>query len=293
MKKSKLKYFLMIIMLMLNVLPVMADDNVVDFTKKGTIAISLSDSIEGTEVKGAAITIYKVADAYSKDSNLAFDYHSSVDKYKQDIEAGNITSSVLDIIKNSDMVSKEGITDGNGKVQFSNLDLGLYLVVQTNEVNGYSVIDPFLVMIPQVQDNSWVYDVEATPKVDIIKLFDLTVIKVWNVSTDTEVPKEVVVELLKDGEVIDTVKLNDGNGWTYSWRQIEKSDKYSVREKDVPKGYTVSYRTEGNKFIVINTKGLVQTGRQMWIISLSALVGLLFIVIGFICDKRERNEQNR
>ena len=283
----------MIIMLMLNVLPVMADDNVVDFTKKGTIAISLSDSIEGTEVKGAAITIYKVADAYSKDSNLAFDYHSSVDKYKQDIEAGNITSSVLDIIKNSDMVSKEGITDGNGKVQFSNLDLGLYLVVQTNEVNGYSVIDPFLVMIPQVQDNSWVYDVEATPKVDIIKLFDLTVIKVWNVSTDTEVPKEVVVELLKDGEVIDTVKLNDGNGWTYSWRQIEKSDKYSVREKDVPKGYTVSYRTEGNKFIVINTKGLVQTGRQMWIISLSALVGLLFIVIGFICDKRERNEQNR
>ena len=286
---KKVKYFLVFIMGLVVFNPVLADtsDNIVDFSKKGSISITLSDEVGDIKVSGADITIYKVADAYSKDSNLAFDYHDSLKDYEADLEDGNITDEMLEVITKNDMSNFGGTTNELGLVVFNDLDLGLYLVVQTNQVEGYSKIEPFLVFIPDVIDNKWVYDIDAEPKVDIIRLFDLTVEKVWNVSTNVTTPKEVIIELLKDGEVIDTVTLNEENNWSYTWEQIEMSDKYLVKEKEVPSGYTVTYSQDGNKFVVTNTKSLVQTGSSAWTTPILATIGLLFVVVGIILEKRK------
>lgn len=290
MKKNNLKYFLTIIILMLNVVPVLADDNVVDFSRKGSISITLSETNSGEKVVGADIAIYKIADAYANNYNLAFDYEDILDEYQENLDNGIISNDLLEIVVNNDLSNFSGKTDENGVVSFENLDLGLYLVNQVNKVDGYSKIEPFLVMIPQIQENKWIYDVEAVPKVDIIRLFDLSVEKVWNVSSGVSIPNEVTVELLKGDVVIDTIVLNKENNWSYLWKQIEKKDNYSVREVNVPDGYTVTYRQDGNQFIITNTKKLAQTGQFTWVVTLLATLGILLILVGIILNKRNRYE---
>ena len=278
----------------LNILTVKADElktyDVIDFSLKGSISITLSDSLENTKVEGANIKIYKVADAYEEKNNLAFSYHDDLKTCQEDLEKGKISDRVLKCVKDSEVDSVEQTTNYEGVVKFENLDLGLYLITQTNKVEGYSKIEEFLIMIPEILDNKWNYNIEALPKVDIIRLFDLTIEKVWNVSDDSNVPNEITVQLLKKGEVIDTIVLNDKNNWSYTWNQIEKSDEYSVKEINIPQGYTATYRQEENKFIITNTKTLMQTGMQIWIIELLTVLGMLFIVTGFICEKRNKYE---
>ena len=285
-------YLLTIIMLLIGISPVLADtnNNIVDFSKKGTITITLSDGSGTDRVEGANIKIYKLADAYSKNSNLAFSYHEDLKDCKNSIEKNDLNEEVFECIHNSSVITKEGITDSFGYVSFDDLDLGLYLIEQINKVSGYSKIDSFVVYIPQFEEDSWVYKVDATPKVDIIRLFDLTVRKVWNVSSDSDTPNEVTVELLLNGKTIDTVILNKENNWIYTWNQIEKSDKYLVREINIPVGYTPTYQQKENMFIITNTKTLVQTGRISWIINLLVVVGLLFIMIGLLFQKKESND---
>ena len=283
---KRIKYFLFVMLMLagINNVSATSNDNIIDFNKKGSISITLSEVEDDTKVSGASITIYKVADAILENNNLVFDYHDSLKKYKVNFDNGIITDEMLKIISKEELVSYSNITNDLGVVEFIDLDLGLYLVVQNNQVEGFSRIDPFLVYIPQVIENKWIYEV------DIIRLFDLGVEKVWNVSTDIEIPKEVIIELLKDEKVIDTVILNNDNNWTYLWKQIEMSDNYLIREKDVPDGYTVTYKKNGDKFIVTNTKNLVQTGRDNFIVPMIGFIGFLFIVVGIYFEKRKKYE---
>ena len=284
-------YLLTIIMLLIGISPVLANtnNNIVDFSKKGIITITLSDGSDTDRVEGVSIKIYKLADAYSENSNLAFSYHEDLDACKDNINNNDLNEEVLECIHNSSVITREKTTDSLGYVLFDNLDLGLYLIEQTNRVSGYSKIDSFLVYLPQVEENSWIYKVDATPKVDIIRLFDLIVEKVWNVTSGTDIPNEITIDLYKDDVVVDTIKLNKDNNWSYTWIQIEKSDEYSVKEKNIPVGYTASYRQDGNKFIVTNTKTLVQTGRNIWISIMLTVSGLILIIIGYTYNRKENN----
>ena len=285
------RFLLMMIMLLVGINPVLADtnNNIVDFSKKGNITITLSDSSNTEYVEGANIKISKLATASSLNSNLTFDYQEDLIDCQTDIQNNNLNEDVLNCIHQSSVSTKEGITDSLGYLSFDNLDLGLYLVEQTNTVSGYSQIDPFLVYLPQVENNSWIYQIDATPKIDILRLFDLTVQKIWNVTSGTIIPNEIMIDLYKDGIIIDTIKLNQENNWTYTWNQIEKSDEYSVLEKNIPNGYTATYRKEENKFIVTNTKTLVQTGQNHLISIILTVSGLILIVLGYAYNKKESN----
>lgn len=289
---KKIKYFLFVMLMLIGIRNVSAttNSNIVDFDKKGSISITLNEVGNDLKVSGADIAIYKVADAITEDSNLSFDYMDNLEEYETMLNDGIITDEMVKIIEESEVVNYSGVTNHLGKVEFTDLDLGLYLIMQTNEIEGFSSIEPFLVYIPKVIENQWVYDVETFPKVDIIRLFDLSVEKVWNISTDSKIPSEVSIELLKEDKVVDTIVLNNENSWNYIWKQIELDDDYSVREKNVPDGYTVTYKKDGNKFIVTNTKSLVQTGRSIFVIPVIAILGLMFIVIGMFLEKRKKYE---
>lgn len=286
-KISKLILIFVILFGMVNTVFAEENNNIVDFTRKGTITITLSDEGNNLLVEGANIRISKLADAYSDNNNLAFSYHSNLLKYKDEIKESKLSNEILDCVHESDLFTKEGITNDLGTVIFDELDLGLYLVEQINKVEGYSKIDAFLVYIPRVEENNWVYRVDALPKVDIIRLFDLSVRKEWNVSSNSDTPDKVIIELLNDDEVIDTVILNEENNWEYTWKQIEVSDKYLVREIDIPVGYTPTYKQVDNTFIVTNTKTLVQTGQMTFIIWLLVVIGLVFIISGLVVRKNE------
>ena len=101
--------------------------------------------------------------------------------------------------------------------------------------------------------------------------------------------KYIKRRLLKDEIVIETVTLNKENNWEYKWEQIEASDEYSVKEINIPEGYTPTYKQIENTFVITNSKTLVQTGQMTWITSLLVITGLLFIIIGIVYDKKENN----
>lgn len=288
---KRFRYLLTIIMLLVGISPVFANtNNIVDFSKKGIITITLSDGSDNGLVEGANIKIYKLADAYSEDHNLAFSYHKDLEACENNIKNNDLNEKTLECIYNSNVFSEEKTTDSFGYTRFNNLDLGLYLVEQTNKVEGYSSIDPFLIYLPQIEENGWIYEINATPKMDIIRLMDVIVEKKWDTISGDNTIDKVLVQLLKKDEVIDTIILNNENNWTYTWTQIEASDEYSVKEIEIPAGYTATYRTVDNKFIITNTKTLVQTGQNILIIELLASLGLIFVVAGFIINKRNNYE---
>lgn len=268
--------------------------NALDFTKKGSIEITLIEKEEQTKINGAELTIYKIADAKEENHNLVFEYVNELSDCKvslDNLDNDNISEEINKCL--NDSVKGISLVTEDGKVNFEDLDLGLYLVKQTNKVEGYSVITPYLVMIPRVINDEWTYNVTSKPKTDIIRVIDLKVTKVWNkansnISSSINLPKEIEIELSKNGEVIDTVKLNSANNWEYIWKDLEKSDMYNVREVNVPKGYTVTYQKEGNLFIVTNTTSLVQTGNMPWLVEIIGGIGLIFIVISLIYNKNEQ-----
>ena len=167
-----------------------------------------------------------------------------------------------------------GKTDGNGMLSFPNtqdsLKPGLYLVVgKTLTKDGYYYkTEPFLVSLPNPDSdtNTWCYDVTAEPKHTREELppspsddtVSRKVIKVWKDDVESLRPQEVIVQLLKDGEIYDTVTLNDRNNWKHTWDELPKYNKdgskveWSVTENAVA-DYTVLIEKNGITFTVTNT----------------------------------------
>ena len=44
-----------------------------------------------------------------------------------------------------------------------------YLLVQQQAANGFEKMDPFLVSLPMVEDGTYIYQVDASPKLEIEK----------------------------------------------------------------------------------------------------------------------------
>lgn len=263
-------------------------ENIIDFGEKGSIEVTLTEKSEDIAIKGADITIYQIAYATEENHNLKFEYTEALKDCHislENLEDPNLPKELSKCL-NENVLSITKTTDNNGVVNFENLDLGLYLVTQSNKVEGYSVIDPFLVMTPKIENDEWIYDIKALPKTDIYQVVDLKITKVWNTSSNN-LPEKVEIELYKGDTLINTVILNKDNNWTYTFKDIEKSDEYHVKEINIPKGYTVSYQNQEFTFTVTNTDTLPQTGQIFYPIIILTVLGITFILLGFLELKRD------
>ena len=115
-------------------------------------------------IKDVGFTIYKVADV----TKLA-DYYSSTPESLPAVSqycTGSGKNVQLKPGVAENIVGNEEMTDENGVAKFTNLDLGLYLVVETTSpaiVTGPCV--PFLISVPMTTDgDDWLYDVHVYPK---------------------------------------------------------------------------------------------------------------------------------
>ena len=178
------------------------------------------------------------------------------------------------------------ISDNNGKVSFSNLDLGLYLIRQTNKLNKYTSIDSYLVTIPTIEDNTWVYDIYSIPKTEIQKKMDITIIIEWKTEKDIK-DKEITAELFNDNQKVNEYLITKDDNWTRS-DTVLLSDKYSVKGEMID-GLNISYVVEGNVFRIIYSDNLPQTGENLYITYILAFTGLIFIMLGVTLKKNEKN----
>lgn len=287
--KKILSFLIMI--LLINFMNVNAD-SIVDFNKKGSLTITLMESESSEYISGASIKVTKIASAYlDNNSNIAYEFVEELKNSNiilDDLTKEDLLKDILKYMEENNIELNGDInnTDDLGKVSFNDLDLGLYIISQENIVEGYSSIDSYLLTIPTIIDNEWVYDIDSLPKTELIKLIDVSVEKIWK-NNRISIPDSVTIELLKDEEVIDSVTLSEENEWKHVFERLPISDSYSVREKNVPKGYKVTYKQDGDySFTVINTNKLPQTGEYTFIIPILVSLGIILIGIGLYLDKR-------
>lgn len=166
--------------LTVNILFVSAAENTPDVTRKGSVSITLRDKVNNKAVSGGEITLYQVAAL--TDSNHAWNYQYVNGFENCTIKLGNLQDSALaGKLESKLSASVKGTAktvDDAGKVSYTNLDTGLYLLVQTKASEGYEKISSFLVSVPLKTDGKWVYDVDASPKVETISQITPTVTKV-------------------------------------------------------------------------------------------------------------------
>ena len=113
-----------------------------------------------------------------------------------------------------------------------------------------------------------------------------------NYSVDLSASGKINIELTdkENNELIDKVKLGKDNNWEYTWLDIEKSD-YNVLELNIPKGYIATYEEIDNTFIITNTKTLVQTGNNYYLVVILGSCGIILILSSIIYNKyKEHNE---
>lgn len=143
---------------------------VMDYTKKGSISITIYG--EGDEtVPGGVLALYKVADV-AVDNGFKFVYADGFQELTDPlVEDSDLTAALAE--KAAAVAEANGVTpvdtqtcDENGAVFFDDLELGLYVVVETEEAPGYVKISPFLVTVPfkNTKEGRWEYDVDAYPK---------------------------------------------------------------------------------------------------------------------------------
>ena len=168
--------FLMAVALVAGVLlPVQmkAADNY-DKSRQGSITINLNDVKQDNAVtnkEGVSVSIYQIASINYDGMNISFDIAGSLASTGVDVNDITTSEKNLNAAKRlSAEIGKSGITattkktDSSGKVSFTNLAQGMYLVEEADSAS-YGMFSSFLVAIPYMEDGTnWIYDVETYTK---------------------------------------------------------------------------------------------------------------------------------
>lgn len=193
------------------------------------------------------------------------------------------------------------LTNAEGIACFEGLDTGLYLVreVLAEDVDATYIFNQFMVYVPTPQpDGTYNYAVEAKPKcTGFIPKTQYTVTKLWQDGGNRSArPREVTVEIYKDGILQETKTLNADNNWSYSWSvSTEDKGKWTVAEPSVPTGYQVTIQENGSVFSVINTRqgGMTPpplTGDNFialpWILMM-CFSGIILVFLGLYSRRRK------
>lgn len=160
---------LLALVLLLCALPVTAyAHEVPDMAQKGSISIELSYG--GKRVSGGTLTAYRVAQIVEDDGNYSFE---ALPPYRvKELSQENLNTPELAASFAAQTGSAKGIAPAsadNGLVRFDGLELGLYLIVQTEAAPGYTRLAPFLVTVPVNEDGHYVYQVDAQVKGELEK----------------------------------------------------------------------------------------------------------------------------
>lgn len=317
--QHRIKYILLSLLLLWTVLPTGAfAREPVDLEQKTSLTIQYPCT-------GAKFRIYRVADVSEYgEYTLTPEFEDyAVDLEQKDQSGWRALASTL-----SGYVERDGkaaldtkTTDADGKAYFKELSAGLYLVLGDRaEDDTYKYeAEASLIALPDLDEgDQWVYDVTASPKYEKEPLkpddnvTQKKVIKIWKDDNSKNRPKDIRVQLLKDGKVADTVTLNADNNWKYQWDNLDNSAAWQVVEQTVPSGYTVAVEKEADTFTITNTKTtgktggntnttkptgsstsktsksgkLPQTGQLWWPVGILSVAGMLLFLIGYIRRKQ-------
>ncbi len=171
MRKCKILITPLVVLLILYALcmPVPAE-TLPDLTREGSVSVTMR--CEGSIVAGGSLNFYSVAGIEEENGQYSFrlnryfaDSRVSLDS----LDSSELPEKLAAFAKSKSLAGKVQTIDSSGTVLFEHVKPGLYLIVQNKAAAGYSKAKPFLVTVPAQEKGSYVYDVDASPKVEVKK----------------------------------------------------------------------------------------------------------------------------
>ncbi|MGM9550205.1 MAG: hypothetical protein ACI3V5_10235 [Faecousia sp.] len=160
---------MLMVLLLLSCLPVTVFAHAVpDENRKGSITVTMVIGEEA--VPGGSLTLYRVGEVHEDDGNYSFIPTGDFTRWRgdfDDIQSPRLAASLAEYAEKLPGKTKQIGEDG--KVTFSRLELGLYLLVQKEPASGYNKVRPFLVSVPYLKDGVYIYDVDANTKMELEK----------------------------------------------------------------------------------------------------------------------------
>lgn len=144
------------------------NETVPDLDATNSISITLKDSNKNA-VEGGEFELVEVAKVTLTDADLSYEFVNGFENCGVtlgDLSDSTLASQLEAKLASSAETSKQ-TTDANGTLKFDNLECGLYLVINTAAATGYEKVSSFIVSAPSKEDGKWVYDVDATPKMEV------------------------------------------------------------------------------------------------------------------------------
>lgn len=259
--------------------------------RTGAISVTLTEQYEKTPIAGAELSLHYIATVgINTDGQLNYIYTDAFAGTDIAIDDPDLAVKLNGWLSENPVDGSPLTTDATGTALWEDLPLGLYLVRQTNAVAGFAPCTPFLVTVPQVDGENYVYQVNASPKTEVAKLTEITIKKVWNTDANSKAADSVTVWLLRGEQLVAIATLNEANNWQVTYQDMPESDSYTIEEVDVPQGFTATYKRSGYVFTVTNTSTLAQTGQLVWPIPVLGFAGVLLLTAGCLLLWKKRKQ---
>ncbi len=255
-----------------------ADNASLDFSQTGSIGLTLEDG-DGNAVTGGAVTLYQVATLYLNDGDMAYAYTDAFADcgIELDVENTSLAAALAACVTASTPGTEQAI-GADGTVSFTDLELGLYLVVQTTDSDNYETINPFVVTVPIDSDGEWVYTVDASPKVGTVTPIEPTPTPT---ATPTETPAGTeTTEETETPAGSETPAATDPPAGTET-----ETPEETASPSPVPTATATPAASDGS-----SDDTLPQTGQLNWPVWVLAGFGIALFVLGFILT-RERKQR--
>lgn len=136
-----------------------------DETRRGSISVEMKYG--GEAVTGGTLTIYQVGQIQDDDGDFQFVKTAAMEQYTgnyDDISHAGLSEELAVFVKEHHIPACATVKNADGKAVFTDLELGLYLIVQTEASEGYEPLNPFLVSLPMNEGGQYVYEVNAEGK---------------------------------------------------------------------------------------------------------------------------------
>ena len=199
------------------------------------------------------------------------------------------------------------LTNADGTGSFASLKTGMYLAIagQAEENGVHYLFDSALISLPGLGPNGrWLYQVSVNakgvvlPPVEPDEKVEFKVLKLWRGDEGrNDRPKSIEVEIFCNGSSYQTVKLSEENHWAYSWFAEDDGASWTVVERNVPQGYTMTVEKRQSTFVLTNTRTIPDdpvkppatgdTTNIMLYILLMIGSGSMLIILG-VTGKRSR-----
>ena len=169
MNKTLMKTFIAVLMILIFVCGAMPSYAQVADLERDDCMLTIEMRYAGITVSSGSFNLYRVGDAYMNNQDLAFKW---IDKFNCTVEMDKINLPetapiVLKEAKKHNLPYVTKIVDSDGKVEFKNLQVGLYIVEQQKVISGYKKVSPFFVYFPQLEEDGYNYDVNASVKAQL------------------------------------------------------------------------------------------------------------------------------